>query len=261
MDIVTSWSSTTSDSKVPSEKLAKDSLDGKANSSHTHTKSQITDFPTLSTVATSGSYNDLSNKPSIPSATSDLTNDSGFITSSSLPTKTSDLTNDGADGTNVFVANNDSRLVDARTPTSHTHTSNQVTDLIDTIYPVGSIYMSVSNTSPSILFGGTWEQIKDTFLLASGSSYSNGSTGGEATHTLTTNEMPQHTHSPPTWVHYTSTNGNTGSYNVTRATGNNGNTYVGSAPQTNKDVGYTGGGQAHENMPPYLAVNVWKRTA
>jgi hypothetical protein len=38
-----------------------------------------------------------------------------------IPTKTSDLTNDGADGTNVFVANNDSRLSDARTPTSHTH--------------------------------------------------------------------------------------------------------------------------------------------
>lgn len=87
-------------------------LNGKANSSHTHTKSQITDFPTLSSVATSGSYNDLSNKPSIPSATSDLTNDSGFITSSSLPTKTSDLTNDGADGTNVFVSTNDSRLYD-----------------------------------------------------------------------------------------------------------------------------------------------------
>lgn len=71
--------------------------------------------------AFSGSYNDLTNKPTIPSNTSDLTNDSGFITSSSLPTKTSDLTNDGADGTNVFVASNDSRLSDARTPTSHTH--------------------------------------------------------------------------------------------------------------------------------------------
>ncbi len=56
-------------------------LGGKANSSHTHTKSQITDFPSLSTVATSGSYSDLSNKPTIPSKTSQLTNDSGFLTS------------------------------------------------------------------------------------------------------------------------------------------------------------------------------------
>ena len=57
-------------------------LNGKASSSHTHTKSQITDFPSLATVATSGSYSDLSNKPTIPSKVSQLTNDSGFITSS-----------------------------------------------------------------------------------------------------------------------------------------------------------------------------------
>ena len=61
-------------------------LNDKANSSHTHTKSEITDFPTLATVATSGSYNDLSNKPTIPTTTSDLTNDSGFLTLESLST-------------------------------------------------------------------------------------------------------------------------------------------------------------------------------
>lgn len=68
-----------------------------------------------------GNYNSLSNKPTIPSKTSDLTNDSDFITSSSLPTKTSDLVNDGEDGTNAFIDESDSRLTDARTPTSHTH--------------------------------------------------------------------------------------------------------------------------------------------
>lgn len=68
-----------------------------------------------------GNYNSLSNKPTIPSKTSDLTNDSDFITSSSLPTKTSDLQNDGEDGTNAFIDESDSRLTDARTPTSHTH--------------------------------------------------------------------------------------------------------------------------------------------
>lgn len=68
-DIVTSWESTTSDSKVPSEKLTKNSIDAKADSVHTHTKSQITDFPSLATVATSGSYSDLSNKPTILSHT------------------------------------------------------------------------------------------------------------------------------------------------------------------------------------------------
>ena len=61
-------------------------------------------------------------------------------------------------------------------------------------YPVGSIYLSVNSTNPGTIFGGTWEQIKDRFLLACGSTYSNGSTGGEAKHTLTTNEMPSHSH-------------------------------------------------------------------
>lgn len=71
------------------------------------------------------------------------------------------------------------------------------------IYPIGSIYMSVNDTNPSLVFGGTWQQIKDRFLLASGDTYDNGQTGGSATHTpsgtvgahsLTTNEIPAHTH-------------------------------------------------------------------
>ena len=57
-------------------------------------------------------------------------------------------------------------------------------------FPIGSIYMSLSNTNPSTYFGGTWVQIKDRFLLGAGDSYSAGSTGGEATHTLTTQELP-----------------------------------------------------------------------
>jgi len=70
--------STTSENPVQN-KVTTNALNGKANISHTHTASDITSG--LSTVATSGSYNDLSNKPTIPSKTSDLTNDSGFITS------------------------------------------------------------------------------------------------------------------------------------------------------------------------------------
>ena len=66
------------------------------------------------------------------------------------------------------------------------------------VYPVGSIYLSINSTNPSTLFGGTWEQIKDKFLLACGDTYTNGSTGGEATHTLTTNEIPSHSHTAST---------------------------------------------------------------
>jgi len=70
--------STTSENPVQN-KVITNALGGKASSSHTHSASDITSG--LATVATSGSYNDLSNKPTIPSKTSDLTNDSGFITS------------------------------------------------------------------------------------------------------------------------------------------------------------------------------------
>ena len=57
------------------------------------------------------------------------------------------------------------------------------------LYPVGSIYMSTEKTSPASMFGGTWEQIKDKFLLSAGDTYSAGSTGGEASHMLAPTEM------------------------------------------------------------------------
>ena len=124
-----------------------------------------------------------------------------------------------------------------------------VTGLIDKIYPVGSIYMSVNSTSPATLFGGTWEQLKDRFLLGAGNTYSNGATGGEATHTLTTNEMPAHSHTGK--VH--KTDGHyTGDVNETRTW---------SDPDTEVRItNSVGGGAAHNNMPPYLVVYMWKRT-
>lgn len=67
--------------------------------------------------------------------------------------------------------------------------------LLRSVYPVGAIYMSVSNINPATLFGfGTWEQIKDRFLLAAGDTYAAGSIGGEAEHILTEEEMPAHDH-------------------------------------------------------------------
>ena len=111
-------------------------LGGKANSSHTHTKSQITDFPSLATVATSGSYSDLSNKPSsmTPSSHShgNITNAGAIGTAANKPliTTTNGAITTGSFGTtaNTFCQGNDSRLSDARTPTSHTHTKSQITD-------------------------------------------------------------------------------------------------------------------------------------
>ena len=123
--------------------------------------------------------------------------------------------------------------------------------VVDLMYPVGSVYISVNETNPSTLFGGTWERLKDRFLLASGGAYQNGATGGEATHTLTVDEMPSHTH---------------GGNSQTVAQGDGGNksvlcrTIYGDVAAEATTLA-TGGGQAHNNMPPYLAVCIWKRTA
>lgn len=83
-------------------------LSGKANTSHDHSVSDITDFPSLAPVATSGDYADLSNKPSIPSKTSDLTNDIGFITNDDDTTYTltksgNTITLTGSDGSSSSV--------------------------------------------------------------------------------------------------------------------------------------------------------------
>lgn len=69
-----------------------------------------------------------------------------------------------------------------------------INTIIQTIYPVGSIYISINNTNPTILFGGTWEQIEDVFLLGCGKR-SAGEIGGEEVHQLTVDEMPAHSHS------------------------------------------------------------------
>ena len=148
---------------------------------------------------------------------------------------------------------------------------HRISSIVDAIYPVGSIYMSVNSANPGTLFGGTWEQIQDTFLLAAGQTYAAGATGGEAEHTLTQNEMPSHVHPPLNsgdWgiAEYRNVIGESGvwKFDLTNTGGglllgayDNGNTYLALQSST----GSTGGGAAHNNMPPYLAVYVWKRTA
>lgn len=72
-------------------------------------------------------------------------------------------------------------------------------NILKAVYPVGSIYMSMTDTNPNVLFGfGTWEQVKDRFLLSAGDTYKAGNTGGEATHSLTVDEMPSHKHTAKT---------------------------------------------------------------
>lgn len=128
----------------------------------------------------------------------------------------------------------------------------KVNGLVDMVYPVGSIYMSVNSTSPATLFGGTWVQLKDRFLLGRGSTYSNGATGGEATHKLTVNEMPKHTHSI---YYYLSSGSLSFGYNFSNKGA------VSAVTVDSSGIGITGGDVAHNNMPPYLVVYMWKRTA
>lgn len=134
-------------------------------------------------------------------------------------------------------------------------------------YPVGSIYLSVNSTNPAQLFGGTWEQIKDMFMLACGNTYAAGSTGGEAEHVLTVGEMPRHEHiecigdrSGPKQIK------NVLKVRDTRATGIAGSyiesDYASSGISSDDvDTLPEGGSHPHNNMPPYLAVYMWKRTA
>jgi hypothetical protein len=139
------------------------------------------------------------------------------------------------------------------TPTGGT--DEQVVGAMITAYPIGAIYMSMYSTSPASLFGGSWEQIKDRFLLGAGDSYSAGATGGEATHTLSVAEMPYHSHKIPGqtigWVA-------SGGEIASSITGNFQRAGGGMPDQQTK---YSGDGSAHNNMPPYLVVYAWKRTA
>lgn len=180
----------------------------------------------------------------------------------------------------------------------------------DKIYPVGSIYWSIDDTNPATLFGGTWERIKDQFILAAGDNYSAGSTGGAATVTLSTSQIPAHNHSikassNSTGAHTHSVSGSTGNagyhtHNVgvdkdayyttsgTRgysvhskgtsgagaliATGDvstlHSHTVSGTAASAgdhshtiSASAGNTGGGESHDNMPPYLVAYCWQRIA
>lgn len=158
------------------------------------------------------------------------------------------------------------------------------TQILDAAHPVGSYYISDYPTDPAELFGGTWERVTGRFLLAAtdgGASGGNsradivaGGTGGEATHTLGTSEIPAHTHGSKsltgTWYATGVANATVGTSgivshsagNTVNYTGNSSNARAVASMEINASHEHTsvGGGGAHNNMPPYLAVYVWKRT-
>lgn len=132
----------------------------------------------------------------------------------------------------------------------------QTKSQLDYYYPVGSYYeTSDADFDPNTAWGGTWVlESGGNFHIAAGNGYPVGTTGGEATHTLTTDEIPAHSHTVAVAYPFTaggakpfvpyaanSTEYGTGYSNVVKTSGGN--------------------GHAHNNIPPYIAVNRWHRTA
>lgn len=156
------------------------------------------------------------------------------------------------------------------------------------IYPIGSIYISMDDTSPAELFGGgTWEKIEGKFLLASDTNHEPATTGGQEKVQLSNNNIPSHAHSNshthgapsggmPYMVSKDDIKINLDNYREWPKKVSSGGIHIVYAPKGAKygiesrsntgvaspqNTGYVGEGQAHENMPPYLSVNMWRRTA
>lgn len=134
--------------------------------------------------------------------------------------------------------------------------------LVNKLYPVGCIYQSADATSPASFLGGTWERIKDRFLLAAGGTYAAGTEGGESTHTLTVSEMPNHSHVQTAFT-------SDGNFNPIISTASGADVSGAKQPI---DYGYAssnaylttwgaGNDNAHNNMPPYVVKYIWQRIA
>lgn len=148
----------------------------------------------------------------------------------------------------------------------------KMTEYINNIYPVGSVYISINNTDPASLFGGTWEQIKDTFLLSAGDTYQAGSTGGNSVHrhdfkignimnyyeiiadNYSGNNQGAYSYSENK---YSKSYGSENSINITYNSGHNQSI---SSNTVNESTRYSiGDTDTASSLPPYLAVYVWKR--
>lgn len=156
-------------------------------------------------------------------------------------------------------------------------------DVLLRVYPVGSIYMSINSTNPNNLFGGNWESLASgRMLIGQSGAYPNATEGGESAHVLTKAEIPSHSHSGTTAIKnlegkFSSTiNMSRGYYNGTGIVNlySAGTSYIGGGGADSNwlrnyeiDASHnhtfttsnTGDNEAHNNMPPYLAVYMWKR--
>jgi microcystin-dependent protein len=213
--------------------------------------------------------------------------------------------------TNDYTTNEKNQVAKITTITSDINTiKSQLNNILLQVYPIGSIYISTVNKNPKDLFGGTWEPFAaGRTIIGNGTSdkaFTAGNTGGSSTHTLTTSEMPSHTHTQNSHNHTQNSHNHTQnshnhSQNQHRHTihrsGNGGGQWTGMAGSPSNtyegwpenEIGYTtatnnaatatnnattatnnaatatnqntGGGSAHNNLPPYIVTYIWKRTA
>ena len=129
-------------------------------------------------------------------------------------------------------------------------------EFYDYVRTEGAVLFSFNpDFSPAALYGGSWEKVTDRFLVGAGGSYTLGSTGGNATHTNTVEEMVPHYH----YQRATSASPASGWYSERLVSGGTGH----DQPQVDLPImtSSTGGGQPFSILPPYLAVNIWHRVA
>ena len=264
-----------------SGKIITTTTNGVLTASDTITKSKISDFPSTMT-PTSHTHGNLTNDGKIGSSSGQIitTTTNGVLTASSTITKSKisdfptsmtpsshthgNISNDGKIGSSSgkLIVTGNNGVLSAVNTIEKSKVNNFNKEVVDIVYPIGSIYMSVNSTSPATLFGGTWEQLKDKFLLASGDTYSNGATGGSADATLVS-----HQHGTNESGEYFVTSEINTANNTTVSYNSNGNRIVdgqlsgGSSFHHRVGTGYVGSSATGKNMPPYLVVNVWKRTA
>ena len=154
--------------------------------------------------------------------------------------------------------------IGGRETTLAQYIKNQLPSPIDTCYPVGSIYISTSTTSPALLFGGSWVEVSGRFLLGSGTpsantdnsygdisadvgSFALKTTGGQDLHQLSVNELPAHSHGFSGFLDNVGSEGSTDAVKY-------GVDYT-----SELYIGNTGNDDPHNNMPPYYVVNIWER--
>lgn len=139
---------------------------------------------------------------------------------------------------------------------------NNNMDKLDKInLPIGSVIWNKNQINPSDYYYGTWEAVEDVFILAASQNYPSGSIGGEANVTLTIDEIPEHQHpglfynnedkTPISFIRNSSTTKK--GYGIAYTI--NANIYSAANIQTYA----SGGGQAHNNMPPYKSYYCWER--